>query len=90
MIAVLEALCLFSHSFQAKFITESDFNNVVMWASHVESWPWRLQFHFNDIKKFLSCIDVAFCHVIRSANSRVDGLAKQEVDRASPWVTHVM
>lgn len=44
VLARLEALWLFSLSFQTKLIVESDSDNVVMWVSSLISKPWRLLF----------------------------------------------
>ena len=42
-------------------------------------------FYSNEIRELVSNINVAFHHEVRSANSIVDVLAKQWVDRMSPW-----
>lgn len=39
LMAILEALSLFSKSFQAKFIVESDLSNALLWALHHASRP---------------------------------------------------
>lgn len=39
LMAILEALSLFSKSFQAKFIVESDLANALLWALHHASRP---------------------------------------------------
>ena len=52
--AILEALRLFSCSYQSKLAVESDLANVANWASHADSRPSRFQFLFNEIKELSS------------------------------------
>ena len=66
---ILEAFQLFSNSFRAKFIVESDAANAVMWAAQFDSRPWRFKYFFNEIKELSSHLHVVFCHVHRLANS---------------------
>lgn len=68
---ILEALQIFSHSFQGSLIVESDSFNMVSWMNH--SKPWKLQFCFNEIKTLVSSLSVEFSHVLRSANVFADG-----------------
>lgn len=37
-----------------------------------------------------SCMDVVFCHEVIPANSTADVLAKQGLDRVSPWVACIL
>lgn len=90
VLATVEALWLFSSSFQAKLIVESDLANVLLWhliftldvvGSSSISMESRRSSH----------IDVVFAHVLWSSNSLADGPVKHGVDRSSPWaVTCVM
>lgn len=50
---------------------------MVMWASHIESRPWKFQFHLEEIKELSSHLDVAFHHEVKSANLMADIPAKQ-------------
>ena len=85
VLAILEALWLFSSSFQAKLNVESDLANKLLWhliftldvgGSSSISMESRRSSH----------IDVVFAHVLWSSNSLADGPVKQGVDRSSPWV----
>lgn len=57
-------------------------------------WNWRLVpfawvgFHFilNEIKSLSPSIQLEFIHILRSADAMADALAKQGVDRISPFV----
>lgn len=60
VLAILEALWLFSRSFQAKLIVESDSSNMVKWASHIDSGPWSFFFFSSEIKELSSDLDVVF------------------------------
>lgn len=53
VLALLEALWLFSLSFQAKLIVESDSDNVVIRVSYSISKPWR---HLFLLMKTRSCV----------------------------------
>lgn len=86
---ILEALRLFKNHSHARLIVESDLANVVIWASLIGPRPWRFQFFFNETKELSSLLGVSFFHVIRLANSFAN-LAKQWVDRVSPWVAQIM
>lgn len=59
---ILEALRLFSCSFRARLIVESDSGNVVQWVSNIVTRPWRFHFHFNEIKELSSHLDVFFSY----------------------------
>ena len=83
---LLEALRIFSASFHGPLLVESDSTNAVGWLLNPDSRPWKCQFHINEIKEISSSLAVSFGHVLRRANSMVDALAKQGVDRASPCV----
>ena len=69
---------------------ESDSSNAVAWASNRKLHPWEFQFLFNEIRGLCSTSLVEFCHVNRLANSMADALAKQGVERSTPWVGVVM
>lgn len=86
VLAIFEALRLFSRSFQAKLIVESDSSNTVKWASHVDSRPWRFFFFFSvRSRSSLPILMWFFCYVPRSVNSMADGL-----DIVIPWMANVM
>lgn len=72
VLAMLEALRLYSRSFQENLIIESNSANAVMWTSHFVSRPWRVQFLFKEIKELSSILDMSFCHALRLANSTAD------------------
>ena len=71
---------------QQILMVESDLSNAIGWVSSPLSAPWRLQFHLNVIKFLASWLQVEFKSVGRSVNAFADSLAKQGVDRASPFV----
>lgn len=60
VVAMLEALRIFSGSFQGKLIVKSNSVNVMAWVSQHGANSWRLQFHLHEIKAFSSCLDVVF------------------------------
>lgn len=66
-------------------IVESNSSNVIEWVPNQKANPWKFRFHSNEIRELVSNINVAFHQEVRSANSIVDVLAKQWVDRMSPW-----
>lgn len=84
VLAILEALRLLSRYFMEVLIMESDSSNAIAWVSNRRVSPWRFQFHFNEIRVLL--LIVVFHH----NNSMTDVLAKQGVERLSPWVGLVM
>lgn len=49
VLAISEALCIFSGSFQDKLIVESNSSNVVGWVPQIGSKPWKFHFYFNEI-----------------------------------------
>lgn len=59
VMAILEALRLFSHYFQTLLIVENDSANAVKWASNIIPRPWRFQFLFNEIKELSSHLDAS-------------------------------
>lgn len=68
-----------------------DSANAVMWVLNRKVMiPWKIQFHLNEIREISASINVSFRHETRSANSLADELAKQGVERVSPWVGVVM
>ena len=48
--------------------------------------PLRFQFYINEIKSLSSLIQVEFQHVGRLANAFAESLAKQGVEKSSPFV----
>eukprot|EP00268_Persea_americana_P021089 TRINITY_DN21101_c0_g1_i1.p1 TRINITY_DN21101_c0_g1~~TRINITY_DN21101_c0_g1_i1.p1 ORF type:complete len:199 (+),score=31.91 TRINITY_DN21101_c0_g1_i1:157-753(+) len=85
VLAILEALRILSSSFQGCLIVESDSSNGISWVARSMVKPWKFQIFLNGIKGLASSLSVVFSHVIRSANGLVDSLAKQGVQRSSPW-----
>ena len=49
VLSILEALCIFSGSFQDKLIVESDSSNMVGWVPKTGSKPWKFHFYFNKV-----------------------------------------
>lgn len=67
---------------------ESDFSNAIAWVSNIKKAnPLKFQFYFNEIKELLAHKNISFCHVFRFANSTVDVLAKQRVDRLGSCIS---
>ena len=77
VLAILEALRIFSRSLQGRLIVGSDSSNGISWVMNSTVKPWKFQFFLNEIKEFASSHSVVFSHVIRTANGLVDPLAKQ-------------
>lgn len=85
VLAILEALRIFSRSFQRRLIVESNSYNAISWVGSDKGKPLKLHFSFNEIKYSTSFIPVDFCHIIRSANGLVHALEKLGVGRTIPW-----
>ena len=81
VLAILEALRIFSFTLKENLIVESDSSNAIRWVSKVERGPWRFQYYLNEIKALSSSIKVSFSHICRSADGMVNSLAKQGVHR---------
>ncbi|XXG72211.1 hypothetical protein AAC387_Pa07g1359 [Persea americana] len=93
VLAILEAFHLFPRDCFEPLIVESNSSNAIAWVSNRKTFPWKFQFHFNEIKELSSSLNVEFHREVRSANSMVDFLAKKGwgvVDRFSPWVGMVL
>lgn len=90
VLAILEALKLFSGNYGGALILASDSSNAITWVSNRKAIPWKFQFYFNDTRELSASINVSFHHEVRSANSLADRLAKQGVERLSPWVGVIM
>lgn len=86
--AILEALRMFLRSFQGRLIVESDSYNA-SWVSSDKGKPWKLHFSFNEIKYLSSFISIEFHHVSQSVNRLADTLAKQGIDRITPWEVYL-
>ena len=84
VIAILEALRIFSASFHGPLLVESDSANVVGWLLSVILVPGSSNFTSMRSRNFpplwLSPL------VMRYATSMANTLANQGVDRSSPWV----
>ena len=76
VLAILEALRIFSFTLKENLIVESDSSNAIRWASKAERGPWRLQYYFNEIKALSFSIKVSLSHIYRSANFMANSLAK--------------
>ena len=90
VLVILEALRYFSRFVNGVLVVESDSSNAVAWVSNRKVNPWKFQFLFNEIRELSSNINVVFLHVLRLANSITDALAKQGVERTSPWEGFIM
>ena len=76
VLAILEAIHLFSSYCIEALIMKSDSSNAISWVSKRKVLPWKFQFIFNEIRGLSSSINVVFSHEVRSANSMADSLAK--------------
>ena len=85
VLVILEALWCFSRMFRGSLIVESDSSNTIAWVSNRKANQWKFHFLFNEIRALSSSINVVFRHELRSANHVADALAKQGIDRNSPW-----
>ena len=85
MLAILEAFLCFSRNLHGGLIVESNSSNANAWVSNRKVNPWNFQLHLNEIWILSSNINEDFCHELRSVNSVADALAKQGVERMSPW-----
>lgn len=56
VMAILEAILIYSSSFQDKLIIESDSSNAISWVLLWNEGPSRFCFHFNDIKALSSLL----------------------------------
>ena len=90
VLAILEGLRLFARTYIGSLLVESDSSNAITWVSNKKDFPWKFQFHFNEIRELSATLNVSFLHEVRSANSIADALAKQGVERLSPWVSVIM
>ena len=66
VLAILEAFRCFSRSSQGDLIMESGCSNDIAWVSNQKSFPWKLQFIFNEIRVVSTNINVVFQHKVRS------------------------
>ena len=85
VLAILEALRIFSRLLQGSLIVESDSFNAISWVSINISKPWKLQFAFNEIKVWLLLLVPLFFMFLGRLNRFADALAKQGVTRVIPW-----
>ena len=90
VLAILEALYYFKRYFHGALILESGPSNAIAWVSNRKINPWKLQFLFNEIRVLSASFSVVFRHELRSANSFANALAKQGVERVSPWEGVIM
>ena len=90
VLAILEGFKLFFRRYGGSLVTESDSSYVIAWVSKQKVNPWKLQLYFNEIWELAASIKVNFYHEFRSANSMVDVLPKQVVDRLVPYVGVIM
>ena len=66
-------------------IMESDYSAVIAWVSNQKVNPWKFQILFNEIWALSSSINAVFRHKPRLANYIADALAKQGIDKTTPW-----
>lgn len=79
ILAILEALRIFSQSFPNSRTVESDSSNAISWMN-LKRGPWMMHFHFMETKHISSRCQVLFQHVGRSAKGMVGTLAKQGME----------
>lgn len=65
VLAILEVLCVYCHSFQQNLIVECDSFNAVFWVKSFRG-PWKMQVLLNEIKYLASLTQVSFQLVGRS------------------------
>ncbi|XXG62313.1 hypothetical protein AAC387_Pa05g0690 [Persea americana] len=81
LLTILEGLILFSRGYGVPLVLKSGSSNTIDWVSKQKASPWKLQLHFNEIWELAASIKVSFYHKSKSADSMVDVLARQGVDR---------
>lgn len=90
VMAILEALRMFDDIYNLKLVMESDSSNVIVWISTSSESPWRFHFILKEIKFLFSMIQVKLSRVLHSVNAMKDSLAKQGLERPSPFVVSLM
>lgn len=60
-----------------------------MSSKHKEN-PFEFQSYFNEIQELSSSINLALCHKVRLANSMMNALARQGVERVPPRLGVIM
>lgn len=89
VLAILEAVRIYSSSFLNSLIVKSDLANTISWVNSLRG-PWKIQFLFNEIHHLMSLIRVSFQHISRPANGMADCLAKQGVESSCNLSANVM
>ena len=64
-------------------IIEGDSFSTIQWASGKASYPWRIADWVEEVQDIAKKIGVSFCHILREANSKADGLAREGLSRSS-------
>lgn len=82
VLAILEAHCFFSSSFNGQLVVESDFMNAIAWVNSSSKLPWSFRFYFDEIAFLVSSLDVVSQHVGCSTIGFADSLGKQGVERS--------
>ena len=60
VLAILEALKIFSCSFKGRLIVESDSSNGISWVMRLVVKPWKFQPFLNEIQELASSLSVVF------------------------------
>lgn len=73
---ILEALQIFSHSFQDRLIVLSDSSIAISWVSTSDNGPLKFWFYFDGVNSLSSFIQVVFWQAGRLANGMADLVAE--------------
>ena len=90
VLAILEALHVYSGSFLKEFRMKNDSLNAISWVNSMQASPCEFQFYFNKIKFLSLASQVVFCHVNQSANGMANAMAKQGLDRVVPLEAYLL
>lgn len=74
---ILEALQIFSHSFQDRLIVQSDSSIAISWVTTTsDNGPLKFWFYFDEVNSLSSFIQVVFWDAGRLANGMADLVAE--------------
>lgn len=76
VIDILEALQIFSHSFQDRLIVLSDSFIANSWVTTSDNGPLKFWFYFDEVNSLSSFIQVVLWHAGRLANDMADLVAE--------------
>lgn len=88
VMVILEALLLYFSPFQDRLLVESEPLTLSL-GSPPNEGPWRFHSLFRN-QMFVLTKPCEFKHMRRSANTMVDTLAKQGVNRGVPLIAYTM